>query len=147
MNVPKCTIYSTLYIDLSNCNISPILYRLHHWVQWFIQIFTRLIKCWRIILKGEIMIFFKFVKIQIIRFSIGPSSFWRSYKKIWAWLVRPFWRLLDTNKQTDTLIDKQSIYIDFNSVLFNREKEEKVKNADYRMSAPNIKGNLAFATN
>ena len=28
--------------------------------------------------------------------------------KIWAWSVQPFWRLLDTNKQTD----KQNLYID-----------------------------------
>ena len=31
---------------------------------------------------------------------------------IWARSVRPFWRLLDINKQTDTQADKQSMYID-----------------------------------
>ena len=29
--------------------------------------------------------------------------------KFWAWSVQPLWRLLDTNKQTNTL--KQSIYL------------------------------------
>jgi len=33
-------------------------------------------------------------------------------QKIWARSVQPFWRLLDTNKQTDTQTDKPNLYID-----------------------------------
>ena len=37
--------------------------------------------------------------------------------KIWAWSVQPFWRLLDTNKQTPTM-DKLNLYIDVICVCF-----------------------------
>ena len=38
-----------------------------------------------------------------------PSLWWRDVpQKIWARSVKPFWRLLDTNKQTD----KPNLYID-----------------------------------
>jgi len=33
-------------------------------------------------------------------------------QKIWARSVQPFWRLLDTNKQTDKQTDKPNLYID-----------------------------------
>ena len=33
-------------------------------------------------------------------------------QKIWAWSVQPFWRLLDTNRQTDRQTDKPNLYID-----------------------------------
>ena len=33
-------------------------------------------------------------------------------QKIWGWSVQPFWRLLDTNKQTDKQTDKPNLYID-----------------------------------
>ena len=35
-------------------------------------------------------------------------------QKIWARSVQPFWRLLDTNKQTDKQTDKPNLYIDEN---------------------------------
>jgi len=43
-------------------------------------------------------------------------------QQIWARLVQPFWRLLDTNKQTDTQTSKVYIFSEFVKIV-----EEKVK--------------------
>ena len=40
-----------------------------------------------------------------------PCGHVMSHKKIWARSVQPFWRLLDTNKQTDRQTDRQAKFI------------------------------------
>ena len=39
-------------------------------------------------------------------------------QKIWARSVQPFWRLLDTNKQTDKQTDKPNLYIDWQYITW-----------------------------
>ena len=41
-------------------------------------------------------------------------------RKIWARSVQPFWRFLDTNRQTDRQTDKPNLYIDFG----NRKRQD-----------------------
>jgi len=38
-------------------------------------------------------------------------------QKIWARSVQLFWRLLDTNRQTDRQTDKPNLYIDYYSII------------------------------
>jgi len=58
-------------------------------------------------------------------FIIHKPSLWPRDvpQKIWARSFQPFWRLLDTNKQTDTQTDKQTdkpnLYIDNNIYMLS----------------------------
>ena len=53
----------------------------------------------------------------ISRSSMGTFNLritaWSFKHKIWARSVQPFWRLLDTNKQTNTQTPMLNFYIDF----------------------------------
>ena len=44
-------------------------------------------------------------------------------QKIWGWSVQPFWRFLDTNKQTDKQTDKPNLFIDIdeNTKFYSRK--------------------------
>ena len=85
-----------VYIVKQNKKSSRILTK----KKWIFKIFKKLMKIefwWRQII--EILI--------IHKPSLGPREV---PHKIWAWSVQPFWRLLDTNRQTDKL----NLYIDIN---------------------------------
>ena len=75
-----------------------------------------------------------FENLIMYKFSLGSREV---QIKIWAWSVQPFWRLLDTNRQTASQVDKQriKIYIDnkyvkltCNSLFFKAKHQHLVLN-------------------
>ena len=64
---------------------------------------------------------------QIFKISIIHKPSLLSHdvpQKIWARSVQPFWRLLDTNRQTNRQTDKPNLYIDGVCVCFYVKKQK-----------------------
>ena len=107
----------------------PKIFKTLHRIQ---ILFTRLLgrfalifylNCEHVLLKKKSRIFknlnfftkLKTFKTHFFIFIIHKPSLWSRDvpQQIWARSVQPFWRLLDTNKQTNKQTDNPNLYIDY----------------------------------
>ena len=108
-----CSMYSSMYITRLLGRFAPIFYLNCEHVL-FVNILNKEEKIFADLKKKFFFTKLKTFKTHLFIFIIHKPFLWSREvpQKIWARSVQPFWRLLDTNRQTDKQTDKPNLYID-----------------------------------